>query len=256
MRVAVLSDIHANLPALDAVLDELRAAEVDAIAVTGDVLPGPFPAETLERLLGLDLPVHIAHGNGDLAVLAQLAAADPAEVTYWGTTSGDPLPPPLVEELRWTAEQVAHYQGVIHSWPKSLTLDVTGLGPALFCHATPHDETAIITRVTSEERARPLLAGLEESVVGCGHTHMQMDRTIGRTRVLNAGSVGMCTARTGADWLLLGPDVEFRHTDYDLEAAADLVRASAYPSAEHFASRTILAPPDEDRMLRAFGEIG
>jgi predicted phosphodiesterase len=255
MRVALLCDIHSNLPALDAVLIEVREAEVDAIVVGGDTLPGPMPRETLERLFNLDIPTHIVHGNGDLAVLAQLAAADPSEVTYWGTTSGEPLPPPLVDEVRWAAEQVAHYQGVIHSWPKSLTLDITGLGPVLFCHATPHDETAIITRVTPEDRALPLLANVEEAVIGCGHTHMQMDRTVAGKRIVNAGSVGMCTDRTGADWLLLGPEVEFRHTDYDLDAAAALVRSTTYSSAEHFASRTILAPPSEDRMLRAFGEI-
>ena len=87
MRVALLCDIHCNLPALDAVLEEVRAAEVDAIVVGGDVLPGPVPSETLERLLNLDLPVHFVHGNGELAVLAQLAAARPEDVTYHGTTS-------------------------------------------------------------------------------------------------------------------------------------------------------------------------
>ena len=69
MRVAALYDIHGNLPALEAVLEEVRQAKVDQIVVGGDVVPGPMPRETLRRLLGLDLPTQFIHGNGELAVL-------------------------------------------------------------------------------------------------------------------------------------------------------------------------------------------
>ena len=58
----------------------------------------------------------------------------------------------------------------------------------------------------------------------------------------------------GADWLLLGPDIEFRHTDYDVDAAADLVRRTDYPQADEFAADSILSPPTERAMLVAFGE--
>ena len=90
MRVAALYDIHGNLPALEAVLEELRQADVDQIVVGGDVVPGPMPRETLRRLLDLDLPVQFLHGNGELAMLALLAAPHEGAVTYWGTTSGEP----------------------------------------------------------------------------------------------------------------------------------------------------------------------
>jgi len=106
VRVAALYDIHANLPALEAVLEEVRDAGVDRVVVGGDVLPGPMPRETVARLLDLDVPVQFIHGNGELAVLAQIGVTDPSEVTYWGTTSGAPLPEPLREVLRWTAEQI------------------------------------------------------------------------------------------------------------------------------------------------------
>lgn len=71
-RVAALYDIHGNLPALDAVLDDVRRAGVDCIVIGGDVLPGPMPRETLGVLRGLDVPADFIHGNGDLAVLAQV----------------------------------------------------------------------------------------------------------------------------------------------------------------------------------------
>lgn len=69
MRVAAFYGIHGNLPALEAVLQEIRQAEVDQVVVGGDVVPGPMPRETLRWLLDLDLPVHFIHGNSELAVL-------------------------------------------------------------------------------------------------------------------------------------------------------------------------------------------
>jgi diadenosine tetraphosphatase ApaH/serine/threonine PP2A family protein phosphatase len=98
----------------------------------------------------------------------------------------------------------------------------------------------------------PLFEDLHVSVVVCGHTHMQFDRMVGKTRVVNAGSVGMPFGEPGADWLLLGPDVELRHTDYDLVHAAEHIRGTKYPQAEDFAVRNVLQPPSEEEMLRVF----
>jgi hypothetical protein len=67
--------------------------------------------------------------------------------------------------------------------------------------------------------------------------------------VLNAGSVGMPFGRTGAHWLILGPTVEFRHTEYDLARAAARIRASEYPLAAVFAEQNVLNAPAEHEML-------
>src|SRR5258708_22826486 len=106
MRVAALYDVHGNLPALEAVLEKVRQAKVDQIVIGGDVVPGPMPRETLRRLLDLDLPTHFVHGNGELAMLAQMAGPGGGSVTYWGTTSGAPPPESIREIYRWTAQQV------------------------------------------------------------------------------------------------------------------------------------------------------
>ncbi|MFP5287096.1 MAG: metallophosphoesterase, partial [Thermoanaerobaculia bacterium] len=71
-------------------------------------------------------------------------------------------------------------------------------------------------------------------------------------RVVNAGSVGMPFGEAGADWLLLGPDVQLRHTSYDLVKAAERLRATAYPQAQEFAARSVLQPPSEEEMLALF----
>ena len=256
MRVAVLNDIHANLPALEAVLEEVHQAHVDLVVLGGDVLPGPMPRETMARLAALDIPVKSIHGNGELALLAQLDAVRPEDVAYWGTTGGFALPERYREWIRWAARQL-HPEEItmLRSWPKTLHLQIDKIGEVIFCHGTPTSETDAFTRLTPEDVLVPVFGGLGAALVVCGHTHMQFDRMIGATRVVNAGSVGSPFGRKGADWLLLDPDVQLRHTSYDLEAAAARVRATQFPGAQEFADVKILRPAAEEAMLEAFTRI-
>ncbi len=255
MRVAALCDIHANLPAFEAVLEEVRDARIDLIVFGGDIVPGPMMRETVTRILSLDIPAQFVHGNGELGMLAQIDAPDPTSVTYWGTTSGAALPEPLKEVVRWSARQLLPEDiRTMASWPRTLRLEIPGLGKVLFCHATPHSETDAFTRLTPEEVLLPVFEGLDADVVVCGHTHMQFDRVIGATRVVNAGSVGMPFGRTGADWLLLGPGVELRNTPYDLRRAGEQIRETAYPQAGELAD-ALVQPPAEDGILKMFTRI-
>ena len=238
----MITDIHGNLPALDAVLEEIKSAGVERIIVGGDVLPGPMPHETIARLLALDVPVQFLHGNGDRVVRAQMNGQEPTEV-----------PEPFRDIIRWTAAQLSREdEQLLASWPLTLRVQVQGLGDVFFCHATPRNDIEIFTRLTPEERLLPVFAGVDAPLVVCGHTHMQFDRTVGATRVVNAGSVGMPFQDPGAYWLLLGPEVQLRKTTYDLEKAAALVRQTTYPRADEFAARNILQPPTEAATLEAF----
>jgi len=240
-RVAALYDIHANLPALEAVLEDVRKAGVEHIVIGGDVLPGPMPRETMATVLALDVPVRYVQGNGDREVLERMQGIESRT-----------LPEQVREVITWTAEQLdsGHAQ-VLAAWQKSVRSHVSEIGDVLFCHATPRNDTEIFTRRTPEERLEPIFGGLGFDIVVCGHTHMQFDRAIGSVRVLNAGSVGMPFGSPGAYWLLLGPDVQLRRTDYDLAAAAARVRATRYPQAEDFAANNIEQPPTEEEVLDA-----
>jgi putative phosphoesterase len=242
MRVAAIYDIHGNLPALEAVLQEIRDEKVDHILVGGDVLPGPMPRETLDCLRDLEVPAHFIYGNGEVAVLQQMAGKEPASV-----------PQAFRPVIRWTAQQLdPEHRPWLSTWPKTVTLEIGDLGSVLFCHATLQNENDIFTRLTPDDRLVPLFENLHAAVVVCGHTHMQFDRKIGHTRILNAGSVGMPFGAPDPHWLLLGPNIQFRHTTYDLANAADRVRSTAYPQAEDFAARNILNPPTEQEMLEIF----
>ena len=246
MRVAALNDIHGNLPALEEVLREVRQAKVDRVVVGGDVVPGPMVRETLTCLADLDIPTEFIQGNGEVAVLSHMWGAEP----QWYRT----VPADAREIVRWQAEQLPEYKELFSSWPMTLRLDIPGLGGVLFCHATPRDENECFTRLTSDDRLRPVFEGLDVAIVVCGHTHMQFDRSICGIRVVNAGSVGMPFGRTGADWLLLGPDVQLRHTVYDLAAAAERFQSTKYPQAQQLADRYILNPPSEAEMLEVFSK--
>jgi putative phosphoesterase len=245
MRVAAIYDIHGNLPALEAVLQEIRQAEVDQVIVGGDVFPGPMPRETLACLLDLEIPVQFIQGNGDRVVLAQMAGRDIDEV-----------PEPHREPVRWVAQQLhPDYERLLASWPATLRVDIGGLGEVLFCHATPRSDTEIFTRLTPEAPLLPIFEEPNVPVVICGHTHMQFDRRIGRIRVVNAGSVGMPFGEPGADWLLLGPDLQLRHTPYDLSKAAERIRGTDYPQAQEFATHYVLQPPSEKAMIEVFARV-
>jgi len=245
MPVAALYDIHANLPALEAVLQDLRRAGVDQAVIGGDVLPGPMPRETIQCLLDLDMPLRFIRGNGDREVLA---------LVQGGETGG--VPERFRESMMWVARQLnGDDEQLLVSLPETLRLRIGGLGEVLFCHATPRNDTEVFTRLTPEDRLLPIFEGLDLPLVVCGHTHMQFDRMIGGTRVVNAGSVGMPFQEPGAYWLLLGAEVELRRTPYDLAGAAARIRKTAYPQAREFAARNVLQPPSEEDMLRAFSRV-
>jgi putative phosphoesterase len=242
VRVAAVYDVHGNLPALDAVLAELEALDVDAVVLGGDIAIGPMPRQTLERLLGLGESALFLRGNVDREV-----GADPP-----GT--GDGI---WVDRIRWTAAQLDRGQRAwLAALPDTQTVAVDGLGPVLFCHGSPRSDDEILTRISPEERVAAALGRVEEDVIVCGHTHVQYDRLAAGKRLVNAGSVGMpYEAEPGAYWALLGPDVELRRTSYDLEAAASEIRATGFPGADELAAENILTVPSAKEATERFEQL-
>jgi predicted phosphodiesterase len=224
-RVAALYDVHGNLPALEAVLAELDRQPVDAIVCGGDVAAGPMPSEVLELLRDRD--ARFVRGNAD------------RELRDWAAE-------------RLTAEQL----DFLRALPLTVSLDVDGLGPVLFCHATPRSDEEIVTRLTPDEEVAATLEGVSELVVVCGHVHVQYDRRVGGQRVVNAGSVGLpYEGRAGAFWTLLGPDVEPRETSYDLEDAVQRLRDTGYPDLDDALGSSLFEPISPDEVSRYFEDL-
>jgi putative phosphoesterase len=222
MKVAALYDIHGNLPALEAVLREVPEGVV--VLIGGDTAAGPMPAETVDRLLAL----------GDRAVWIRGNADREAGVMsdVWRRRTD------------WMWEQLGtEKRALLSGLPETASLNVDGLGEILFCHGSPRSDEEAITALTTEERLRAILADAGTSLVVCGHTHHQFDRRVDGVRVVNPGSVGMpYEGRSGAYWALLGPEVEHRRSEYDVEAAIASFRASGYPEPDELAE-TLAAPP-------------
>ncbi len=241
MRVAAVYDIHGNLPALDAVLAEAKATRIDLIVVGGDFVMGPMPRLTLERLRALGSRVRFIRGNTERDLLGGMAD-NPKEPRSW------------VARAAWVTEQLDRDDRTfLAGLPTTLQLDVTGLGPVLFCHGTPRSDEEIITRATSVERILPALEGVREKTIVCGHTHMQFDRAVDSQRLVNAGSVGLpYEGHPGAYWALLGPGVELRRTGYDVETTARQIIATGFPAAEDFVRKYVLVSPSREDATQFF----
>jgi putative phosphoesterase len=240
MKIAALYDIHGNLPALSALLEELKEVQPDLIVVGGDIISGPIPGRTLERLLQLGDQVRFIRGNGDREVVTAFDN-QPINRLHLPDTSEKGR-----KEIRWTAEQLTRSQrDFLAALPEQIVLEVEGLGSIVFCHATVRNDEEIFTPITPEERLSVIFSGVKQEIVVCGHTHMQFERQVGNLRILNAGSVGMPYAdQPGAYWLLLSPQgYEFRRTAYDGEVAAQEIRASGYPQAQEFVEENVLKVP-------------
>jgi putative phosphoesterase len=230
VRVAAISDIHGNLPALEAVLAEVEREQPDLIVVCGDVASGPMPAETIDLLKTLPR-TRFVHGNADRGLVEE-----------FDQKPRSPWPGPFAD---WCAKQITPAQrDFLASFEDTVLVQgVEGIGSVLFCHATPRNDVDVMTKETALDRMRVHLSSVDADMVVCGHTHMQFERTVDDVRVVNAGSVGMTYGEPGAYWAMLGPALQLRRTDYDREAAAQRIRAKDWPKANEFATKNVITPP-------------
>jgi diadenosine tetraphosphatase ApaH/serine/threonine PP2A family protein phosphatase len=206
--LAVLYDVHGNLPALEAVLADAATAGAERYFLGGDyALFGPWPAETVGRLHDLDA-IWI-RGNGERWTAHPTDAPDNEVVQGAIPASRDELGEGIVEELVALPEQYA-------------TAD------ARYCHASPVSDVRSFFPEPADDEAE-LLGGVLEDRLVFGHTHLQFRRRspVGGTELVNPGSVGMpFDGDTRAGYALFGPNAEFelRRVAYDHEASAAAVR--------------------------------
>jgi putative phosphoesterase len=230
-KVAVIADVHGNAPALRAVLDEIERENVDSIVSCGDLTWGPLPEETYELARGLN--ARFVRGNADRAVLERVSETD---------------------RERWMQEHHSEeLRDFLATFEETVSIDIDGLGAVRLCHGSPRSDEECVTPGTPEARVREFSANVDEKVIVTAHVHMQFDREVAGIRSVNAGSVGLpYEDGPGAYWALLGPTVEFRRTDYDVDATIERYRAAGYPSMEQIVE-LMLTPPPRDEVI-AFGE--
>ncbi len=238
MRLAMLSDIHGNPLALDAVLADIQSqGQVDAYWVLGDFTAlGYDPVTPLEKVTALP-HASFTRGNtdryvvtGDLPVQPESALQDPT----------------LLLQVIEAARSFAWTRGYLSAagwldWLTNLPLEVRVTLPdgtrLLGVHASPgRDDGSGIQPTHSDDQLERRLAGCEADLVIVGHTHVPLDRQVGKRRVINLGSVSNpVTPGLEATYVLLDADehgyrIQWRRVDYDREAVITAIEHSRHPT--------------------------
>ena len=232
-RIGLISDVHGNLLALEAVLAELEREELDGLVCLGDIAVGPQPAAALARVRELGCPV--VKGNWDEWFCAGMPPAD-TETARKLMEIGE----------FWAAQLSAEEIAEVRGYAPTVELDLGGGETALCFHGSPSSNTDGIYSVTPDDALARMLGDVSaRAVLLCGHTHIQMLRRLEHSLVVNPGSVGLPfsdwaphTIRIApwAEYAILGHDdgrlsVDFRRTSYDVDALLDLTLASGVPHA-------------------------
>ncbi|TAM70049.1 MAG: metallophosphoesterase [Microbacteriaceae bacterium] len=242
--VAVLSDIHGVLPALERVLAEPAVAEAELIVVTGDHTWGPQPTQVLDRLVSLGDRVVLVRGNADRELLHMSRGINVG-------LGDDPL-------SAWGAAQLrSEHQELLDAMPEQITLEIKGFGLVRFCHATPRNDEEVALVDSRLERWADVLSDLPREVgtVVCGHTHMPFLRIVEGRLIVNSGSVGLPYGRGGAHWAILADGtVSLGRTLIDPDGLiGDVVTGSSLPSVAQWAEENLRNPASDIEALQTFG---
>jgi predicted phosphodiesterase len=237
MRLAVFSDVHGNVEALQAVLADLEAlGGADEWWCLGDLAAfGPNPAECIQAIQALP-NLKVIQGNTDRYLTTGVRPSMP-------TPDAETWPKYAVQTLgrdqafTWTLERLA--------WPEfeylaglktDLSLELAGYGWAIGFHAIPGDDEGMALNPASEAHLmRDALLDREGSLAFGGHTHLAMDRDLGDWRIINPGSVGFpFDGDPRAAYALVSLEegrlsVDLRRVDYDREAVIAKLEAADHP---------------------------
>jgi predicted phosphodiesterase len=221
-KVAVLADIHGNVPALEVVIADVLEQGVDEVLVGGDLVGrGPEGSKVARRVRDLGWPsVRGNHEDYLLAFRRRQVPPDWLESEEWAAT-------------RWmSAELGGDDERYLDTFPFSLSSRVA---PGLrLVHASPASYNQGLGVWTTDAELEAHLDSIDETVLVCGHTHRPMLRRLGRRAVINVGAVGLPFNRDRrAQYVVLqhrgdGWDAEFRRVDYDVESVLDVYRRSGF----------------------------
>ena len=228
MRLALFSDVHANLPALDAVLADIEAAGVDATYALGDLVGyAPWPNEVLERLQAEAIPSVMGNyddGTGSDRDECGCAYIDPTEKEL-----GD-------RSFAWTKEHTSEANKAwLRSLPPEIRLDAHDQR-ILLVHGSPRRINEYLYESKPDATFARIADGAGADVIVCGHTHRPYTKQVGPTLFINDGSAGKPKdGDVRACWALVETspseiEVDFRRAEYDVEAAARAIEASELPN--------------------------
>jgi len=227
MRVALIGDVHANLPALDAVLQHAEAQRVEAVWNVGDFVGyNAFPEEVVQRLRSQGAVSVI--GNYDLKVLKF-----PAKDTKWRAKKR----PEKYLAFKWAYESLSEESRMyLASLPRDVKLEAEGWR-VMLTHGSPASVGEHLFVDTPEERLRELAGIAQADVIVVGHSHVAFSRQVDDVWFVNTGSVGRQddgdprAAYAIVDLGGEGMAVQHHRIEYDVEAAIAAIRRAGLPRA-------------------------
>jgi len=229
-RIAVLSDVHGNATALDAVRKAFKKDKPDAVIVAGDlVMNGPEPAAAVDALREMEeAGATLVQGNTDIAV----ADFDYAAAFPWLT---DGVPDTFRAAAEWAHDELGEDRlGWLRRLPaeRRLMLDETMV---LACHASPGSQTQGFDAQLDPSVVLERISRTDARVICCGHTHLPDVRDLGWKVIVNDGSAGyVFDGDPTASWALVeidGADVraEIRRTEFDTMTVSNAISARGLP---------------------------
>lgn len=233
MKLATFGDVHGNLAALEAILEDAEAAGADRFVCLGDVASfGPQPRETLARIKALGCPVVMGNADWELLDVPTREMLKTSSATFFDIVS-------------WCAEQLTDEdRDFIRTFQKTVRLELDGL-PILCVHGSPTSYNDEIVATTPNETLAELFQERAPLMFG-GHTHVQVLRRYEDLVFVNPGSVGLPFERlpdgrvrnpARAEYALLEvsrgqPNITFRRVPYDVRTLLEAVRTSGMPHAD------------------------
>jgi putative phosphoesterase len=229
-RLAILSDIHGNAVALEAVRKAVTASRPDLILVAGDhALNGPDPATAIDGLRDLQAAgALIVQGNTDVAV----ADFDYSAAFPWQT---DGVPDAIRSAAEWAHEALGEDR---LEWLRGLPAERrarVGETLVLVCHGSPGSQTQGFDRTLDASVTVERSARTDARVIACGHTHLPEVRDLGWKMIVNDGSAGyVFDGDPTASWALVdisGDNVtaEIKRTEFDVLAVSNALTARGLP---------------------------
>jgi len=233
MQVALIGDVHANLPALEAVLGHAHKQKVDAFWNVGDFVGyGAFPDEVVKRIRK-ECVLSII-GNYDLKVL---------EIKRKKKKWKKKRAPLKIHAFRWAYQSLSKKsRKYLRSLPEEISFEWYGRR-ILLTHGSPASNEEALEPATPDERLRELAQMVQADVIICGHSHQPFWREVGGVHFINTGSVGRPDdgdPRATYAVMEMFPDrieVEHYKVDYDVDRAVEAIRKNKLP--EEFAQMVI-----------------
>jgi predicted phosphodiesterase len=179
MRFAVMADIHGNLPALEAVLEDMQQYAVDGVIVAGDIIGGPHVVETIQIIQSLNGWTIRGNNEEYFRKYQDGTAPEGWQISrQWAP-------------MRWVYRQLNDAMfGYLFSLPEQVTVVSDGATPLRVVHGSPRSQSETLFPETKPEAFHQALADIAESVMICGHTHRPWQHLLNGKFALNPGAVG------------------------------------------------------------------